>query len=45
MSTAQPSKNPGVKASAPKSVPPTTHTPTDYRNKGVNPNKPRGMGC
>jgi hypothetical protein len=45
MSTAQPSKTPGVRPGAPKSAQQTQTQASDYKNKGVNPNKPRGMGC
>lgn len=44
MSTAQPSKNPGVRGTT-QQVQQTTHKDTNYQNKGVAPHKPRGMGC
>jgi hypothetical protein len=45
MSTAQPSKNPGVRGSA-STVKQTTHATNTYQNKGAAPkHMPRGQGC
>lgn len=46
MSTAQPSKNPGVKGTS-QPVQQTAHKDNSYANRGTSAanHKPRGMGC